>query len=155
CGGGKGTSSSTTGSSSGSTTGGSSGGLVIVTFSDSSALLPNAPQRLTLGLADSDGVVVTDPPASSIDFDVTLDGQSVAHGTAAAHQQGLPRPYFPIEFTPPKAGVYTVTATVAGQKLDTSVQIPESTSVLGVGQKLPAFDTPTVADARGVQLLCT
>lgn len=130
--------------------------LVLVSFSDSSALVPGSPQRVTFGLADKDGVILTSPPAPSLDFSITIDGQAVgAPVTSAVHQQGLPRPYFPLEFTPPKAGVYDVTAKAGSASYLAHVQIPDSTSVVGAGQKMVPVDTPTVADQRGVQLLCT
>jgi hypothetical protein len=117
--------------------------------------VPGSPQRLAFGLANQDGVILTKAPASSIDFVVSLDGQRIATVTASAHDQGLPRPYFPVEFTPPKAGTYTVSATVNGSSIQTPIQIPPTTTVVGPGQKMPPLDTPTVANQQGVQLLCT
>ena len=130
--------------------------LVIVTFSDSSALVPGSPQRVTFGLADKDGVILTQPPVPAIDFIVSFEGQPIGPPiTSAAHQQGVPRPYYPLEFTPLKEGVYDVTAKVGDVPLQAHIQIPATTGVVGAGQKMIPVDTPTVANQRGVQLLCT
>ena len=131
------------------------GALTVVTFSDPSALTPGTPQRVTFGFADSDGVVVYKPPAPSIEFTVTLAGQTIATLKGAPHQTDLPRPYYPVVFTPPQAGDYTITASVNGTPLATTVQIPSSTTVVGPGQKMIPLDTPTAADPHGVQLVCT
>jgi hypothetical protein len=108
----------------GPTTATASGDLVLVTFSDPSALKLGQPQRLTFGFANAEGVVLDKAPAPTIDFNVVLDGQSVARSTVAGHSMGLPRPYFPLEFTPPTAGAYTVVATVNGHTFQTHVQSP-------------------------------
>ena len=127
----------------------------MVSFSDSSALTPGIPQRLTFGFADADGVIGTTPPASIVDFKVALGQDTVATLKAAAHQEGLPRPYYPVVFTPPSDGDYTVNATVNGATLQSTIQIPKSTSVVGIGQKMVPVDTPTTTDLHGVELLCT
>lgn len=127
----------------------------MVSFSDSSALTPGSPQRLTFGFADADGVILTTPPASTVDFAVALNDQTIATLKAAAHHADLPRPYYPVVFTPPAAGNYTVTATVNGASLQSAVQIPASTTVVSTGQKMIPVDTPTTADLHGVELLCT
>jgi hypothetical protein len=84
-----------------------------------------------------------------------FNGQPVTAVTAPSHQKELPRPYYPVEFTPTAPGVYTVDATVKGTPLQASVQIPASTTVVGPGQAMIPVDTPTTANPRGVQLVCT
>jgi hypothetical protein len=150
---GSGGKSSTSGPSSGSPS--SSGALTMVSFSDSTALTPGSPQRLTFGFADADGVVTDKPPAPTVDFTVVLGDQTVATLKAAAHQTDLPRPYYPVVFTPPSPGDYTVRAVVNGTTLQSPIQIPASTKVVGAGQKMIPLDTPTTADPHGVQLVCT
>lgn len=150
------TSSSATASSTKGTTAATAvGDLVIVSFSDTSALTPGTPQRVTFGFADKEGVVVDKPPAATVDFEVALNDQTVATLKAAPHQTDLPRPYYPVVFTPPQPGAYTITATVNGTRLQTAVQIPATTTVVGPGQKMIPLDTPTTSDLHGVQLLCT
>ena len=156
CGGGGSKPAATSGDSGSPTgSGGAPGDLTLVTFSDTSALTPGAPRRITFGFADKEGVVSDKAPASSIDFNVTLSNQSVGTVTSAPHQTDLPRPYYPVVFTPPQAGTYTVSAKVNGTDVQTVVQIPSSTTVVGPGQKMVPVDTPTTADPHGVQLVCT
>ena len=87
----------------------------LISFSDPSALAIGSPARVTFGISDQDGVILPDAPVASLDFAVTLDGQPMgAPITSTSHAQGLPRPYFPVEFTPPRAGVYEFRSTVTG-----------------------------------------
>jgi hypothetical protein len=129
----------------------------MITFSDTSALLPGQPQRVTIGFADKDGVVLSDPPTKDpIVFTVESNGQRVGDPmTVEAHAAGIPKAYYPIVFNPPAAGVYSISAGVSSAPVDSTFQIGSDTSVVAVGQKMIPFDTPTVADPRGVELLCT
>jgi hypothetical protein len=156
---GKGTSSAptTTAASGTNSTPASTGAATVnlVTFADTSALLPQADQRVTFGVADKDGVVLRDAPAS-LDFTVFFNGQPLgAPIKAELHRQGIPRPYFPVIFSPPGEGVFSFQTTVNGSPAEATIQIPPATTVTSPGQPMPALDTPTVADQRGVQLLCT
>jgi hypothetical protein len=129
----------------------------MISFSDTSALLPGSPQRVTIGFADKDGVVLAQPPTPDpIVFTVESNGQRIGDPvTVTAHSQGIPKSYFPIVFTPPADGVYSISATIDNKPVATQFQIGSDTSVVAIGQKMIPFDTPTVADPRGVELLCT
>lgn len=129
----------------------------MVSFSDTSALLPGSPQRVTLGLADREGVVLASPPTKDpLVFTIESNGQRIGDPlTVPAHTEGIPRAYYPVSFTPPAAGVYSISAAVNGTPVATRLQIRTDTSVVAVGDKMIPFDTPTVADPRGVELLCT
>jgi hypothetical protein len=156
CGGGSSGSSAST-SSSADTTSSSAGGYELIGFFASDGLAPGIPQRLTYGIADGEGTLVTTSPVPSLDFTIT-DDSGKALGlpiTVPAHQDGVPRPYFPVVFTPPAAGVYHVKATIQGKAIDRPVQIPASTLTPSVGQAMVPFATPTTADPKGVELLCT
>jgi hypothetical protein len=155
CGSGKKGAATSGGSSSAAPTTAAGADLVLATLSDTSALVPGSPQRMAFGFFDKEGVLLTTPPAPQIDVRVSTGGQTVATLKAAAHTSDLPRPYYPVVFTPPQAGVYDLTATVNGTALQAQVQIPASTTVVGPGQKMIPLDTPTTADQRGVELLCT
>jgi hypothetical protein len=129
----------------------------LVTFSDPSVLAVGAPARVTFGVTDDQGVIVEAPPAPALDFTITLDGQPFGSPiTSASHAQGIPRPYYPIEFTPTKTGIYEFHSVVKGTSVSAPIQLTDAPiSVLGTGQKLLPFDTPTTGDRRGVELLCT
>jgi hypothetical protein len=129
----------------------------MITFSDTSALLPGSPQRVTLGFADKDGVVLAQAASPDpIEFTIESNGQPVGPPvTVPAHSEGIPKAYYPVIFTPPTTGVYSINATVKGLAVSVPVQIQTGTTVVAVGQKMIPFDTPTVSDLRGVELLCT
>lgn len=84
-------------------------------------------------------------------------GKVVADGlTATRHAEGLPVPYWPFVAEIPTAGLYTLQ--VEGASADGSaVQVltPGEVLVPQVGQSLPPFETPTVADGHGVDPICT
>jgi hypothetical protein len=129
----------------------------MISFSDTSALLPGQPQRVTIGLADREGVVLDKPPTDDpLVFSIESNGQRIGQPlTVPAHSDGIPKPYYPVVFTPPAEGIYSISAAVKDTPIATRVQIGNDTSVVAVGQRMIPFDTPTVADKRGVELLCT
>ncbi len=153
-------------SSGGSNNAGSSGSngvasdpsaLTMISFSDTSALLPGSPQRVTFGFADSEGVVLSKPVAPDpLVLTIKSNGQPVGDPvTTTAHTQGIPKAYYPVVFTPPATGVYDISGTVSGKPISAQIQIENNTTVVAIGQKMIPFDTPTFADQRGVDLLCT
>jgi hypothetical protein len=158
CGGGSnGAKSGSTGSTT-ATASGSSGSSDwnLAAFTDSEALVPGSPQRLTFGLLDKDGVLVKEPPVSELTMTVTQDGTPVGSPLKVTkHDAGLDRPYFPLIFTPPTAGEYTVETTVEGTPVTNPVQIPATSKGIQPGQPMIPLDTPTTSDQRGVELLCT
>jgi hypothetical protein len=147
--------SSKTGSNGGSS--GTTSALTMITFSDTSALLPGRPQRITFGFADSEGVVLSKPVANDpMVLTVESNGQRIGDSiTTTAHRQGIPKAYYPVVFTPPTTGVYSISGTVGNAPVSAQIQIQNDTTVVAAGQKMIPFDTPTVADQRGVELLCT
>src|SRR4051812_37510654 len=151
----------TTGASNGVSSmpgGGSSGSpeLVLGQLFASDALVPGAPQRLPFALFDKDGALLEKPPANLAFTVVGPDNRAVSDPiTVAAHGEGLPRPYYPLVFTPPTAGVYTITAQPNGTLVNSHVQLATTSNVPRAGQSMVPVDTPTVADPRGVELLCT
>ena len=129
----------------------------LVSFSDPSVFAVGAPARVTFGITDKDGVLVSQAPVPKLDLAVTLDGQPFGQTiTSTSHASGLPRAYFPVEFTPTKTGIYEFRSDVAGTPVALPIQITDAPILVpGAGQKMIPFDTPTTADPRGVELLCT
>jgi len=129
----------------------------LISFSDDSVFAVGSPARVAFGLTDQDGVLVPQAPVPSLELAVTLDGQPFGSPlTSTAHASGLPRPYYPVEFTPTKAGVYEFRSNVSGTPVSKLVQVTGKQVLLpGAGQKMIPFDTPTTGDLRGVELLCT
>jgi hypothetical protein len=129
----------------------------LVSFSDLSVFPVGAPARITFGLTDKDGVLLPQAPVNKLDFAVTLDGKPFGPAiSSSSHSSGLPRPYFPVEFTPTAAGTYEFRSEVSGVPVGVPVQITgEPVTLPGAGQKMIPFDTPTTANLQGVELLCT
>lgn len=128
-------------------------------FPPEGLLVTGSEQRLPFTLADSTGAPVDDPPAS-LEFVVqTADGTAVGEPvTVERHDQGIPTAYFPLLFEFPTAGDFQVTTTVDGTELDPRVfrvSEPDAVPVPQPGQPLIAVETPTTADARGVDPICT
>jgi hypothetical protein len=133
-------------------------GYSLVQFFDGSVLAPGEPGRVTFGLGDREGLLSTGAPAT-LEIDVRRDDRPVdgAPKVVRRHQGALPRPYYPLIFTPPAPGTYTVSARVRGERASSTFEIPAASevTVLRPGQQLPALETPTMADHRGVDPVCT
>jgi hypothetical protein len=140
-----------------STASGASGSVVAVRYFPDGIHAAGRPERLPFGLAGSDGVPLSDGPPT-LAFTVTdAAGKVVAEGEASRHGDGIPRPYYPVELDLPAAGVYTLAGRTALGPVDAAIRLaaPGSVRLPGAGDRMPPFDTPTVADARGVDPLCT
>lgn len=115
------------------------------------------PQRLTFAIAGADGFRTADVPPS-LDFTLSLEGRNVGEPiTVAAHGDGLSAAYYPLVATFDQAGFWTATVELDGKQTDQvfTVDVPEDVPVLQVGQALPAVETPTMDEGRGVDPICT
>ena len=128
-------------------------------FPPDGLLVAGTAQRLPFTLSDATGVPVDDPPAS-LEFVVqTADGEPVGEPvTVERHDEGIPTAYFPLRFEFPAPGDYQATTTVDGEELTPRVfrvSEPEAVAVPQPGQAMIPVPTPTTADARGVDPICT
>lgn len=119
--------------------------------------------RLPFSLGDSNGVVTTDAGykiPESLQFTVTdIDGNSVGFEDAfvvPSHVTDVPQPYWPLEFTIDKVGIYVISL-VGSDQPGSSVQLfdPSEVDIPLVGKPLPPIDTPTTDNPRGVDPVCT
>ena len=114
--------------------------------------------RLPLGVANHDGSFSSNIPAT---LSVQLrgpDGKAGAPMVLQRHQRDLPRGYYPLTTTFPTVGTWTIEATLDGKAATSTVDVKaanEIAAVPGPGQKLPKLQTPTDADHRGVNPICT
>ncbi len=127
-------------------------------FDGRSTLVPGRPQRAPFGLGDAEGALVKDGPAH-LTFTV-VDGAGRPVGDpfkVDRHDAGLPRAYYPVRFTVAEAGTYGVTTTVAGERIEAAFEVSPAgaVEVPGTGDAMPVVDTPTTADAGGVDPICT
>lgn len=137
---------------------GRSGMSLVAFFDGANSLIAGRPQRATFGLGDDNGNLIKDAPAS-LDFQL-YDDHERAIGrpvTVERHDDGLPRAYFPFTFTPAKAGVHGVRTVVKGATVSAAFDVATAATVKvpGVGDALPVVDSPTTADARGLDPICT
>jgi hypothetical protein len=124
-------------------------------FDPSNGVVAGIEQRVTFGIGDADGVVIDDVP-DALRFTITSDAGPVGEAVEVArHDEGLERPYFPLVFTAPAPGVYTVSSEVSGEQLERSFQVVASNGIPQPGDAMVSVATPTSADPRGVNPICT
>ncbi len=124
-------------------------------------LVPGA-VRAPISLANENGVLTVDDAIDIPDvlmarlFD-SESGEEIAAGISASrHDAGLDSPYWPFRFNVDKPGFYTLIVDgISPTGAAVQVSAREEILVPLVGDLFPAFDTPTVADARGVDPICT
>jgi hypothetical protein len=113
-------------------------------LADEGGLLPagDSPQELAVTVADPDGNVVADAVP------------------AVLRGEGLPRGYYSFEFTPETAGFYDFSTETDSGEVLSQLQVvepddPTVADLIGPGDPMPALETPTVDDPRGVTPICT
>lgn len=106
-------------------------------------------ERVALALLQGSGPYM---PKGPVQF--AVDGQPVS---AALHNDGIFLPYWLIRHRFDAAGVHEVGAVVQGKKLTAALDVTDraSTPIPSPGVVLPRVPTPTVADGRGVNPICT
>jgi hypothetical protein len=115
-------------------------------------------QRMPWGLADRDGVPLADPPPS-----VTMTITDHAGAPAGApinvdrHHDGTPQAYYPLRTTLTDPGTYTVSVAVGGRTFTRNVVFatPDQVPLVQPGERAVPVVTPTPADHRGVEPICT
>lgn len=127
------------------------------------------PQRLPFLIAGPDGAPL-DNIEGIVEFEISKDRSTVGppikvtphhigshQGEGHENHGGVSRAYLPLEVTFADTGLYDLSATYQGSKLTSTVQAVDASEVKlpQVGSPLPSADTPTTADHRGVEPLCT
>ncbi len=131
---------------------------LVAFFDGSSSLVPGRPQRAPFGIGDDRGALVTDVPDELLFTLRDRDGRAIGDPLpTSSHARGLPRAYFPVAVTVPGAGIYGVTTQIAGETIEAAFAVgrPEDVRIPGPGDPMPVVDTPTTADPRGVDPICT
>ncbi|HVN51355.1 MAG TPA: hypothetical protein VMT43_07980 [Acidimicrobiales bacterium] len=116
-------------------------------------------QRLVVGLQGPDGAAaarIPSPAEVTVRSDAT---HQVVAGpmTVAAHHDGTPIAYYPILATFPAPGTYVIELRVDAGRTTQAVQVsdPKDVHLVQRGQPMRPVDTPTPADHRGVEPICT
>jgi hypothetical protein len=131
------------------------GFVVVQRFPGGKALGPGE-IRLAVSLARSDGSLLAEGP--DVLNGVMRNEEGLRIDTIAAQRRGagLGVPYWSITTTIPKVGLYDITFEgAAGDPMPFFVYEPTEIALPSPGMALPAFDTPTVADPRGVDPICS
>lgn len=119
-------------------------------------LLPGAEQRITYAVADFEGVPVEGPDQLTFRLVPPSGGDGISV-EAGRRDQGVPTPYYPVRFTPEEEGIWTALVEVDGQEAEASFSVSPAADVpvIARGATVPPIETPTTADARGVDPICT
>lgn len=145
------------GDDAGSETGATSGGEALVRFFEGGSVTAGTQRRIVLGLADADGVLKTDGP-DRLDASLTdLDGAPIAVLQGVRRQRDIPRPYYEFRVDLPRPSTYRLAVQRPAGELDIALAAVPAGSLRypEPGEPLPGFDTPTTADGRGVDPVCT
>jgi hypothetical protein len=137
--------------------GGGGGPTALVARFEDGVFIPGA-QRVAVSLGNTTGLVSDNLPAALAGKVTTVDGMVVVPQVSAdRHQQGLPLPYYPFPLQLQDTGTYQLVVDVGGKSLTQAFTVANPSTVLipKVGEKLPPFDTPTTANGRGVNPICT
>jgi hypothetical protein len=138
---------------------GSSRGLALVQFFGGAMLVAGREARAPFGVGDSEGLLPVEATPDALTMRILDEaGEEVgAPVELARHAEGLPRAYFPLRFTVESPGIYTGRTEVEGEPLEMAIQVDDAgdVSVIQPGTALPAIETPTPDDARGVDPICT
>ena len=135
--------------------GDTTGFVVAQRYPQSKALVPGE-VRLAVSLARSNGTLITEGPQLLQGVVRDDSGTQIASFETPRRGAGLGVPYWSIVATLPKAGMYDfVLEGAAGDPTPFIVFDPAETTVPSPTQPLAPFDTPTTADARGVDPICT
>jgi hypothetical protein len=150
-----------TGPTSTTTTSGArgSGSLALAQFFGGPIFVAGKPLRAPFGVADADGLLSVDDTPARLDVQlVGPDGADLgAPVDVERRSEGLPRAYYPQVATLPDPGIYTARTEIEGSPAEMSFQVFDAAEVKVIqpGAAMPALETPTVADAHGVNPICT
>jgi hypothetical protein len=127
---------------------------LLVLLPPQGVLITDGEQRVPVAIADAEGVPVREG-LEPRDFQIRTDTGEPTVVTVEPHSDGVPTPYYPIRFTPAGPGIHEITAVDEPGFNAVTLDIGDSTLIPIPGQALPVEHTPTSANARGVDPICT
>lgn len=127
-------------------------------FGDQAIAADGRPQRLLWGVGDAQGPLTREAPPT-LTAQVFL-GEEPRTGPVLLERRGdgIARPYYPMRFSTVEPAIYRVAfiSSLGPFEGFFEAQEPEDmVPVVGVGDRLPAVDTPTFVDGAGVDPICT
>jgi len=129
-------------------------GTLLVLLPQQGVLIADGEQRVPVAVADAEGVPVREG-LEPRDFQIRTDTGEPTVLTVEPHADGVPTPYYPIRFTPAAAGIHEITVVGEPGFNAVTLDIGDATLIPIPGQPLPVVSTPTPANARGVDPICT
>jgi len=119
-------------------------------------LTTGTPQRAPFGLAGPDGSLLSATPAA-LDFTITAPDGSTRSYHVPRRNQGLPRSYYAVEFTPEHTGNHEARTSFDGATVTAAFTVmkPGQDPTPRAGSAMPAIATPTHDAPRGVSPICT
>ena len=145
-----------TGATSATGSAGPTDGFVVVQRFPSGQRLTPGDLRLALSLARIDGALITDGPERLTGVLRNERGETVAAIDTPRRGVGLGVPYWSVSATVTEPGLYDLLLDGAtGDPTPFFLYDAAEVSIPTPGSVLPPFDTPTTADARGVDPVCT
>lgn len=111
--------------------------------------------RLAWSIADDNAATMTTGPEVLTGTIVDGDGATVAQVSAPRRGTGLSVPYWSVTADLPSAGLYELRLDGSTGSQAFMLHQASEISIPTVGAPLPPFDTPTTANARGVDPVCT
>lgn len=135
------------------------GSLVLAQFFGGPMFVAGEEARLPFGVADENGLLPTEDTPEQLTVQIVgPDGEDAGSPVdVPRHAEGIPRAYFPLRITVDEPGIYTARTEIEGKATEMSFQVHSAADVVVVrpGTAMPALETPTTDDARGVDPLCT
>lgn len=145
----------------GAPTTGGDGAIDAVRFFQDGTTVMGVPQRLVVGFRNtSDGSFVSQGPTTITTTFETVDQKplDLPAVTSTRRDSGTPRPFWVIAATFPQQGTFMAkidAGTGTPVRMPFTVVSKDDAPVPGATSPMPAFDTPTQADPRGVDPVCT
>ena len=115
-------------------------------------------QRMPWGIADEEGIPLTELPDRAETTITDAQGRQVGDTFVVdRHGDGTPFPYYPVRATMAEPGTYGVAIAYDGAALTGQVAFaaPEAIMLVQPGERAIPVVTPTPADHRGVEPICT
>jgi hypothetical protein len=104
---------------------------------------------------ESDGFPIRVGEPAEITMTVRFNGEVVFDEAVPKRRSGQSTPFYTLAFTPEEPGTYQVSSSWSTTPRDFLVSDGSDITLLQIGEEMPAIDTPTFDDARGVDPICT
>ena len=131
-------------------------GFVLVQRYPNSMAITPGDVRLAISLADTNASLLTTGPATLTGLIRNEQGETIAEFDTPRRGDAMGVPYWSITASIPSRGLYDLVVDgVIGDATPFLLFDSSEIAIPTAGTTLPAFDTPTIDDARGVDPVCT